>query len=765
MNLKQIGIITSVKKDKQGNVTGWIKSPLIGNKFFDSNSLTSEHQVTLIKKDETVFFDIKEQASSSQKDIKIENLVLFPYILRKCFHYNIDDFKFFFKNSNEKQKDQLKEKIQRFEKIAPDNIDLDKVHIFRKIAFEHQESIVPPSKPINSSLIESILSSNSSIYNQDLVNNLIEGIRTIDSTIVYDDVKILLKYSQENPSNLVLIKNRFYQKCTDEFKFKMWFEGLIDYCKTSVIKQHFEEASDDLKAEIVTRCGGDKLGYLVLQQNPTPIEIESSEPISISQKIEMAYFSGIRAKLLEELSKAKESIKVAVAWFTNDELFSMLCTKADQGVKIELIINNDFINNWVDGLPFQEFVDRDSTELYFYDHPKRMHHKFCIIDDVSLFNGSYNWTYWAEDYNDENVIYFEHNEPLISAFIQEFDKLKAVVKVVTKVTPFDRDSMPIFERRMFKEYLSKDIESKAKYAKESNVVHSDILIDWAIEFNPENQDAIAFKNSIQSNLSFSKNIKPPQDEVIDIINVPNKTTEETIKNNTINNKLNNIKNLITEKKVKVQRIVKEKAEVQRIAKEKAEALRRIEEEAETQRIAKEEAEAQRIAKEKAEAQRIAKEELKKLEIKQQLLENAKKFKLQGQQGKLRINLQWSTLDDLDLHIYDPDNNHIHYGNKSADSQGFTGTLDIDANVNNPTRSPQENIYWQKGIPVGTFKVSVNHYSKNEFDNVPFIIILFPENEEPKFYSGEVQLENTINVLTFSYEKEKKIVIKKSIPML
>ncbi|MFK7981106.1 MAG: hypothetical protein AB8G86_14055 [Saprospiraceae bacterium] len=37
-----------------------------------------------------------------------------------------------------------------------------------------------------------------------------------------------------------------------------------------------------------------------------------------------AYFEGIETQILEEISVAKKSIKIAVAWFTNQEIFEKI---------------------------------------------------------------------------------------------------------------------------------------------------------------------------------------------------------------------------------------------------------------------------------------------------------------------------------------------------------------------------------------------------------------------------------------------------------
>ena len=115
------------------------------------------------------------------------------------------------------------------------------------------------------------------------------------------------------------------------------------------------------------------------------------------------YFNNIRSHILNELEAAEKVIWVAVYWFTNQELFNKLLYKLNQGVKVELIIHNDYINNRDTGLAFQKLIEAGCS-FYFSDDDNPMHNKFCIIDQKVLINGSYNWTYYAESKNSENIL-------------------------------------------------------------------------------------------------------------------------------------------------------------------------------------------------------------------------------------------------------------------------------------------------------------------------------------------------------------------------
>jgi phosphatidylserine/phosphatidylglycerophosphate/cardiolipin synthase-like enzyme len=57
-----------------------------------------------------------------------------------------------------------------------------------------------------------------------------------------------------------------------------------------------------------------------------------------------AHFDRIHETILTELQKAQKSLYVAVAWFTDHNLFQALCRRAAAGAAVELMITSDAIN-------------------------------------------------------------------------------------------------------------------------------------------------------------------------------------------------------------------------------------------------------------------------------------------------------------------------------------------------------------------------------------------------------------------------------------
>jgi hypothetical protein len=191
------------------------------------------------------------------------------------------------------------------------------------------------------------------------------------------------------------------------------------------------------------------------------------------------HFDNIRQQIISALEKASERIIVAVYWFTNEELFEKLIQKIEKGCRVELIIHNDFINNRNAGLNFQKFVDKGG-EFYFSDGYNPMHNKFCVIDNQILINGSYNWTYYAESKNRENVLIIEEEKETIKAFISEFERLKSLTEKVTEIrqlTRFEVDENNVLRAR---DYLANDIVFQAKATNKPEIVES------AFEIAPDN---------------------------------------------------------------------------------------------------------------------------------------------------------------------------------------------------------------------------------------------------------------------------------------
>lgn len=192
-----------------------------------------------------------------------------------------------------------------------------------------------------------------------------------------------------------------------------------------------------------------------------------------------AIFSNIAERIQQEISKAKKSVFIAVAWFTNKNLFNQLLQKAKQGCTISLIISNDNINSSID---FNQLAIYNS-KIYKAGNgdTELMHNKFCVIDYSTIITGSYNWSYKAES-NFENVIITYNDTTLAEQFITEFYNIRKKYYPDEAKTDFDFPLSSIIRRlEILKNYIL--LEDNAELVNEINKLRK-------YNFNPDLQEII-----------------------------------------------------------------------------------------------------------------------------------------------------------------------------------------------------------------------------------------------------------------------------------
>lgn len=133
-------------------------------------------------------------------------------------------------------------------------------------------------------------------------------------------------------------------------------------------------------------------------------------------------FSGIEKVLIANLDKSRTIVKIAVAWFTNPNLYNCLSRLISTDVTVEIVLADDYVNFSNRFNDFQQFINR-GVAINIGKFPNLMHHKFCIIDERLLITGSYNWTMAAEQRNYENVI-ISNELSLVKSYSKEFGNIK-----------------------------------------------------------------------------------------------------------------------------------------------------------------------------------------------------------------------------------------------------------------------------------------------------------------------------------------------------
>ena len=140
-----------------------------------------------------------------------------------------------------------------------------------------------------------------------------------------------------------------------------------------------------------------------------------------------AFFEDIQGTIKELLLSANVEIVLAVAWFTDKELFQILRKKAAMGITVQLAIHNDHINHTSSGILYDQLcqVGGEVHRITAQSKGQLMHHKFCVIDRQTVITGSYNWSKQAQQ-NHENIVVSSPDPDLANQFLLAFgDILKS----------------------------------------------------------------------------------------------------------------------------------------------------------------------------------------------------------------------------------------------------------------------------------------------------------------------------------------------------
>ena len=152
------------------------------------------------------------------------------------------------------------------------------------------------------------------------------------------------------------------------------------------------------------------------------------------------YFEKIRSQIIPLLQNASHEVSIAMAWFTSAELFLELIKCLDRRVKVELVLLDSPINFMEYAPDFNEFIHAGGRLYIASSELGLMHHKFCVIDKEIAITGSYNWTYYAETRNMENILITD-DVNIVSQFEKEFDRLITLLQISQEAPRYTWDSL------------------------------------------------------------------------------------------------------------------------------------------------------------------------------------------------------------------------------------------------------------------------------------------------------------------------------------
>ena len=571
------------------------------------------------------------------------------------------------------------------------------------------------------------------VSEDDIISSISERIGSI-SLEYYDAMVLLCKKAQIDIESFF---SSIYMNANEDVQYQMWKDGYVSSCPADKLIKDIESENEDVSKLI---------------QKDYESDLPHCE----------AYFEDIQDVIINHISQAKQSLKIAMAWFTNPIIFNALLRACKKDVEVHLLINNDSINNRPNGLPFNKLIQEGRNfSLYIAESPDLIHNKFCIIDDRIVIDGSYNWTVLAETNNDENIVVIE-NGNVINSFIDAFNNLTEGRGV--DEMPDTIPQKPQYECCSYSDYYNSeewlilaDRAGKKKKRELFKEIYKTLSEDLAKDMIPSD-----VFDSVKEEVEEERT----RDERLFRTSIDQKTEE-------LQKDLSNIERKIEALSQKTIAMTEKKAVMIEKFKPQIEAIK-------AKRLSQSQKDNQILElrrSHKRELNRINRtiskqnEDIASLKSNSQSLLGQKDFinsikdvDLLGSNGLFRINLKWDTKDDLDLHLLLPNGvidgqNDIYYSNKQVEYMGGRCFLDHDAIPANGDINPQENIIWENKLPDGEYDVKVKLYSKlSNLSRIPFSITVFAGkyvNPEVFYFDNPIE-KQVIHIATIKFKNGRVV---------
>ncbi|MEL6439954.1 MAG: phospholipase D-like domain-containing protein [Cyanobacteria bacterium J06621_8] len=143
--------------------------------------------------------------------------------------------------------------------------------------------------------------------------------------------------------------------------------------------------------------------------------------------------------IAETLAQASQSIDLALFVFSEQKLADVLQQKSQQGLEIQGVFDSGFaFRDYSEVLDLKGVTLPRDCQIEANNNPwsnplgtigipllvsgDKLHHKFSVIDQQLVISGSHNWSYAANQNNDETLMIIR-NQTVAQQFMQEFDRL------------------------------------------------------------------------------------------------------------------------------------------------------------------------------------------------------------------------------------------------------------------------------------------------------------------------------------------------------
>lgn len=125
--------------------------------------------------------------------------------------------------------------------------------------------------------------------------------------------------------------------------------------------------------------------------------------------------------ILNALQSADYQVEIGLLLLTKDDLIDQIIALHDEGIDIRVILEDESSSTTA-----VSRLRQAQIPLAIHDFSPIFHHKYAIIDeghpdsDPQVITGSHNWTWSADNINDENTLII-HDQSVANIFRQEYE--------------------------------------------------------------------------------------------------------------------------------------------------------------------------------------------------------------------------------------------------------------------------------------------------------------------------------------------------------
>lgn len=103
-------------------------------------------------------------------------------------------------------------------------------------------------------------------------------------------------------------------------------------------------------------------------------------------------------------------------------------------------------------------------------------------------------------------------------------------------------------------------------------------------------------------------------------------------------------------------------------------------------------------------------------------------------GDFQASVAWTGASDVDLHVFDPANHHVFYGDRNPSTGG---SLDIDSNANCIIDNTNvENVFWPlNSAPSGQYRVELQYYRDCGVAQSDWVVTVLVKGHPPAITTG------------------------------